>query len=205
MQPSRALIGMQKHNVTCAVEVACLRDVSGSQQLVDYAVTLARNPNINGVLHWGQRNDYNMADVEHRYGDSVGAPGGDLGKWRQALRRITANGRLDGFSSDFTRRTGLEVVRPRIAQFAIDRLAVSIGQSVTVHWNCLDNPPESRVSILLSRPTAGSTVINTVPLTGQYQLHLTEAGTQSLTSTSPSRAMACCVRIAEPLSSRCPE
>ena len=177
MQPSRAQIGMQKHNVTCAVEVACFRYVSGSQQLVDYAVTLARNPNINGVLHWGQRNDYNMADVESIDTAIASAPRAAIWETAEALSRITANGRLDGFSSDFTRRTGLEVVRPRIAQFAIDRPAVSIGQSVTVHWNCLDNPPESRVSILLSHPTAGSTVINTVPLTGQYQLHLTEAGT----------------------------
>jgi hypothetical protein len=34
-QPSRALIGMQKHDVTCAVEVAALKDVSGSQEMVD--------------------------------------------------------------------------------------------------------------------------------------------------------------------------
>jgi hypothetical protein len=108
--PSRALIGMQKHTPTCAVEVAGLRDVSGSQELVNYAVSLARNPNINGLLHWGQRNDYTRDEVEHRYGDSPAAPGGDLGTWRQALSRITDTGRLDGFSSDFTRKTGLEVV-----------------------------------------------------------------------------------------------
>ena len=38
MRPSRAF-GMQKHHVTCSVEVACLRDVSGGQQLVNYAVS----------------------------------------------------------------------------------------------------------------------------------------------------------------------
>lgn len=177
MGPSRALIGMQKHHVTCAVEVACLRDVTGSQELVDYAVTLARNPKINGLLHWGQRNDYTMADVEHRYGDSVNAPGGDLGTWRQALSRITDNGRLDGFSSDFTRRTGLEVVYPRIQEFTIDRHAVSTGETITLKWNCLNNPPDSRVNILFSRPTAGSIVINTVPLAGQHQIQVTEPGT----------------------------
>lgn len=177
MGPSRALLGMQKHNVTCAVEVACLRDVSGGQALVNYAVTLARNPNINGLLHWGQRNDYTMADVEHRYGDGVNSPGGDLATWRKALSRITSNGRLDGFSSDFTRHTGLEVVQPRIQGFAVDRPAVSIGEKITISWNCLDNPPGSRVSILLTRPTAGSTMINTVPLAGQHQIQVTEPGT----------------------------
>jgi len=76
--PSRALLGMQKHPVTCAVEVSCLRDVSGGQQVVDYAATLARNPNINGLLHWGQHNDYTMADVEPEVVDvtidEVGSP-----------------------------------------------------------------------------------------------------------------------------------
>jgi len=177
MGPSSALIGMQKHHVTCSVEVACLRDVTGSQELVDYAVTLARNPTINGLLHWGQRNDYTMADVEHRYGNSLTDPGGDLGTWRQVLSRITANGRLDGFSSNFTRHTGLEVVQPSVQQFTIDRLAVSIGEMITLKWNCLDNPPDSRVSILFSRPTTGSTVINTMPLAGQHHIQVTEPGT----------------------------
>ena len=176
MGRSRALLGMQKHEVTCAVEVSCLRDISGGQQLVDYAVTLARNPNINGFLHWGQQNDYTMADVEHRYGDSSSAPGDDLGAWRQALSRITDNGRRDGFSSDFTRRTGLEVVQPRIQDFAIDRHAVAAGETITLKWNCLNNPPSSRVSILVHRPDASSNVINTVPLAGQHQIQVTQSG-----------------------------
>jgi hypothetical protein len=107
---TRALIGMQKFDMTCSVEVACLKDVSGSQELVDYAVALARNPNIRGVLHWGQRNDWVRPEVELNFGDSPMNPGGNLGFWRQALAQITQDGALDGFSSEFTRRTGLEVV-----------------------------------------------------------------------------------------------
>lgn len=102
MGRSRALIGMQKFEATCAVEVACLKDVSGSQELIDYAVKLALNPNINGLLHWGQRNNYERSHVEFRYG-------ADLITWRAALAHITNGGQLDGFSSEFTRRTGLEV------------------------------------------------------------------------------------------------
>jgi len=177
MGPTRALLGMQKHEVTCAVEVACLKDVSGGQQVVDYASTFARKPNINGLLHWGQHNDYTMADVEHRFGDSVDASGGTLGTWRAALSRITDNGRLDGFSNDFTRRTGLEVVRPKIQEFTVDRHTVSTGDTITLKWNCLSNPPDSRVSILFSRPTAGPSLINTVPLVGQHQIQVTEPGT----------------------------
>jgi len=103
MKPTRALLGMQKWEPSCSVEVACLRDVSGSQELLDYAVRLALDPNINGLLHWGQRNDYVRPQVEFRYGAA-------LTDWRAALAAITNNGQLNGFSSEFTRRTGLEVV-----------------------------------------------------------------------------------------------
>ncbi len=176
MGPSVALLGMQKHGITCAVEVACLRDVSGGQQLVDYAVTMARKPFINGLLHWGQRNDYTREDVEFRYGDSVSAPGGDLGAWRKALSRITDNGRRDGFSSDFTRRTGLEVVQPRVQTFAVDRHTAAVGDTVTVTWNCADNPPATRVSLLITSPGAGSHVINTVALAGAHPIQVTRPG-----------------------------
>jgi len=108
MRRTKALIGMQKFDMTCSVEVACLRDVSGSQELVDYAVRLARNPNMGAILHWGQRNDYQREEVERIWGDGPLNPGGDLGNWRAALRYITNDGALNGFSSEFTRRTGLE-------------------------------------------------------------------------------------------------
>jgi hypothetical protein len=108
--PTGALIGMQKHATTCSIEVAGLKDLTGSAELVEYAERLARNPNIRGVLHWGQRNGATRAEVELRFGDGPTNPGGDLGDWRQALSVITENGRLDGFSNDFSRRAGLEVV-----------------------------------------------------------------------------------------------
>lgn len=103
MGPSRGLLAMQKWETTCAVEVACLRDVKGSQELVDFAVMLARNLNLECRVHWGQRNDDTRADVEARYADKLPA-------WRAALATITNQGQLDGFSSEFTRRTGLEVL-----------------------------------------------------------------------------------------------
>jgi hypothetical protein len=100
--PSRALLGEQRHFTSCAVEVSCLRDMEGSQEMVDYASELALNPNFNGILHWGQRNDSNRAQIEARFGAS-------LAIWRRQLARITEGGRLDGFSNEFSRRTGLEV------------------------------------------------------------------------------------------------
>lgn len=100
---SRALLGEQLYDTSCSVEVACLKDMEGSQELVDYATALALDPNINGLLHWGQRNDYVLPQVEARYGQR-------LVKWRQQLAMITNNGQLNRFSSAFTRRTGLEVI-----------------------------------------------------------------------------------------------
>ena len=32
--------------------------MTGSQELINYAMALARNPYIDGYLHWGRRNDY---------------------------------------------------------------------------------------------------------------------------------------------------
>ncbi|MEV7547545.1 hypothetical protein, partial [Streptomyces sp. NPDC089915] len=104
-----AFLGMQQHETTCSIEVAGLKDVSGTQELIDYAVALALNPNMGGVLHWGQRNDSTRADVERLFGDKSDPDNGRLGAWRSELATITEDNRLDGFSSRFTRRTGLEV------------------------------------------------------------------------------------------------
>jgi hypothetical protein len=106
---TQATLGMQRHFTTCAVEIAGLADVSGSADLVTYANRLALNPNFGGILHWGQDNTATRADIERLFGDLSSADNGSLGAWRRALRQVTEDGRHDGFSSDFTRRTGLEI------------------------------------------------------------------------------------------------
>lgn len=180
MDRSRALIGMQKFEPTCAVEVACLKDVSGSQELIDYAVTLARNPNINGLLHWGQRNDYTMAEVERIYGDNQLNPGGNLGFWRQALGRVTDNGRLDGFSSEFTRRTGLEVVVPQIEAFSFTPSTAHVGDTVTISWECTNNPAGTEVRFQYVQPNGQWTPMLQRPLAGQHQFQADLAGTYAV-------------------------
>jgi hypothetical protein len=104
---TRALIGMQRWDLTCAVEIAGLKDVDGVTELIDFAIMLSRDPNFSGILHWGQRNPSTAADIEHRFG--AGSARNDLAVWRRKLSSITDGGRLDGFSSAFTRGTGLEV------------------------------------------------------------------------------------------------
>jgi hypothetical protein len=108
--PSRALIAPERHQLTCAVEVAALADVSGSRELVEYASTIARNNNYRGILHWGQRNDSTATEIEDRFRPTASRPSSDLKTWREALSRLTDGGRLDGFSSAFTRDVGLEVI-----------------------------------------------------------------------------------------------
>jgi hypothetical protein len=103
-----ATIGPEQFVRTCAVECAGLADEAGSTEFVDYAVRLALDPNISGILHWGQQNDSTRQDVEFRFGDAPGNPAGPLHDWRAVLSSLTDNGRLDAFSSAFTRTTGLE-------------------------------------------------------------------------------------------------
>jgi hypothetical protein len=104
--PSRALLAMEQFDATCAVEIACLRDVTGGQDLIDFAVRLALHPDIGGILHWGQRNDARRRDTDRLFGPASGRD--RIGMWRQALGVVTDGGSRDQFSSRFTRRIGLE-------------------------------------------------------------------------------------------------
>jgi hypothetical protein len=108
MGSSRALLGMQRWPVTCAVEVAGLKDVRGTKELIDFAISFALNNNVRGILHWGQRNPSTANHIEDRFGQAALVRAGELQTWRQALKMVTDGGRLDGFSSPFTRQTGLE-------------------------------------------------------------------------------------------------
>jgi len=109
---TRALIGPQQFKpVSCAIEVSGLKDESGVTELLDFATNFALNTNMKGILHWGQRNESQRADIEERFGDSFADQTGPLHTWRQALSDITQGGKLNGFSSAFTRQTGLEVVK----------------------------------------------------------------------------------------------
>src|SRR5262249_8673673 len=151
--PTRALIGMQTASPMCAVEVAGLRDVNGSTDLINYAIALARNPNFKGILHWGQRNEFAMADIEARFGDSPSSPAGRLRQWRHALSQITDNGRLDGFSSKFTQQVGLEIVSPRMGTVTMPP-TTTVSSPVSIVWDCPHNPPLLEVEIEIVFPSS---------------------------------------------------
>ena len=139
-QGTRALLGVQKHPITAAVEVSCLRDVTGGTDLVAHATTLARSGNFGALLHWGQRNEYTVDEVEARYGDAPDDFPRELGKWRAVLSRLTDNGRLDGFSNDFTRQRGLEVVQPKVRWVKTNYQQAFFGSHIKVEWDATNNP-----------------------------------------------------------------
>jgi hypothetical protein len=154
--------------LTCAIECAGLADADGSTQFVDEAVRLALDPNINGVLHWGQQNDSTQQEIEFRFGDAPGSPTGPLHDWRSVLSTLTDNGRKDGFSSLFTRRTGLEIVQPLITSFVVSSPPSSSNPSCTVAWNCQSNPPETVVSLDIENPSSIVTAVPDLPQQGDY-------------------------------------
>jgi hypothetical protein len=104
---SAALLAPEQFPATCVVEVATLLDVKGGRDLLDYAVALALNPNIGGILHWGQRNDSTRADIDRLFGPGSGAD--RVGAWRDVLDMMTNGGANNAFSSAFTRSVGLEL------------------------------------------------------------------------------------------------
>lgn len=99
--PGRALLAPQRWAMSCAVEIVGLKDVPGVPPLIDYAIALSRDRNYGGILHWGQRNESERPDIEHRFG-------ADLRTWRSKLLELSDGDQLDAFSSAFTRRVGSE-------------------------------------------------------------------------------------------------
>jgi hypothetical protein len=172
--PTRAMIGQQRWPITCAIEVAGMRDVMGSKGLLDFATAVALDNNFKGILHWGQRNGSTRAHIQERFGDTTTDPTGRLRTWRNALSGITDNGRLDGFSNAFTRQTGLEIVTPAIGN--LDGAGGLFLQPITITWDCTRNPPSTTVSLDVVSPSGAQTSFAPLPLVGQEQLLATEHG-----------------------------
>lgn len=98
---TKALIGMQRYERTCAIEISGVKDVIGTIKFIDKAIELAKKEEYKGILHWGQRNEHTSQEIQNLFGQ-------DLTNWKSALRRFTNNGRSKRFSTAFTRRLELE-------------------------------------------------------------------------------------------------
>jgi hypothetical protein len=165
-----------ENRLTVAVECSGLADEAGSTEFVNFAVGLALDPNIKGNLHWGQQNDSTQQEIEFRFGDAPNSATGPLHTWRSILSRLTDNGRNDGFSSDFTRRTGLEIVQPQIGSFVVTTAPSSANSSCTITWDCISNPPQTTIALDIATPSAGVTSTAGLPLNGNHTFDASGTG-----------------------------
>jgi hypothetical protein len=107
VQRSNGLIAPARFPETVVMEIAGLRDTEGTSGFIQNAIKCARHPQRSVPFHWGQDSPLTQLEIERIFNNTEPQVG-NLDTWRAALRLLTKNGQQDGFSSDFTRRTGLE-------------------------------------------------------------------------------------------------
>ena len=137
MKQTAAVIGMQKWDRTCAVEIACPNAMLGTEPLLAQLEALATASG--ATVHWGQRNNLNVHQVERAFGGT--APSGDLYHWRRVLSLLSRNGRDITFRTQFSTDRGLEVVQPLIGDFIAIPSFAPAGAPIFYSWDALDNPP----------------------------------------------------------------
>lgn len=98
MAATRATLGLARWPLTCSVEVAMLRGMLGNPRLLRLLRDVARERD--GLVHWGQQNDLEAADVADAFGPA-------LDDFRAQIPSV--DGRL--FRNRFTVGHGLEPVR----------------------------------------------------------------------------------------------
>ena len=151
MAQSEGLIAMQKFPRSCAFEIAGFKAVLGTEPYLAQVEMDAVE--MGATVHWGQRNSLTMEMVEKVF-DAHG-PSGALFRWRRSLSKLSRNGRVPTFSTDFTRRRGLEVVEPITQDFTVNPSVACAGSLVQVGWIGSDNPAGTRATVE-TRPS-GST------------------------------------------------
>lgn len=106
MQRTQALIGMQQFDTTVGIEVGCLRDVNGGDELLAHAMKIARDMNTRAFVHWGQSNSCTAEEIEFKFSMLPDGKADNLKKWKKSLSSFGRD--TDRFSNEFTRRVGLE-------------------------------------------------------------------------------------------------
>jgi len=151
MAQSEAHIAMQKWPRTCSIEIAGLSRVEGTEPFLKRIEADAVD--FRAVLHWGQRNNWSMKDVEGVYVPA--GPWGALFKWRAALSELTDHGRYDVFSTDFSKQMGLEITDPIVGSFSVAPTEGCANEQTTIAWEAIRNPPETQ-AFLVIKPEKGN-------------------------------------------------
>ncbi|MFF1657755.1 hypothetical protein [Streptomyces sp. NPDC058255] len=161
--PSSSDIAMQQWPITCSVEIGGLSHVNGTQTLLKRVEQDAVD--FGAILHWGQRNNWTMDNVETSY--SPNPPYGALFKWRAALSELTDHGRYDIFSTRFSKQMGLEITDPIIpvGGFLVVPTYGCVDEQTTVTWEAIRNPPETRASLIVT-PRQGNPKSFSLDLSG---------------------------------------
>ena len=147
MAASDASIAMQRWPMTCSLEIAGLSRVNGTQKFLELVEADAIE--MNAIIHWGQRNNWRMKQVESIYDPNP--PIGLLYRWREALSSLTDHGRFDLFSTTFSHQRGLEITVPRIKSLACAPELVCAGGATVVEWDAIINPAETVAELKIWR------------------------------------------------------
>jgi len=104
---SNALLAIEQWTHTVCIEIAALAGLAHDEQvltaLMDEAANHVGSNGSRATVHWGQLNDLTVADVEATFP-------GKIDRWRSALARLSAKGRLGTFDNDYCATRGLEVL-----------------------------------------------------------------------------------------------
>jgi hypothetical protein len=169
MNQSQATLAMQQWPRTCSIEIAGLSRVLGTGPFLQ---TLEEDAKKFGALflHWGQRNNWPMREIEKRYGST--APLSPMFKWRSALSGLTDHGRYAAFSTEFSKHKGLEITTPVIKSFGVVPTEGCAGKPAMVTWEAASNPRETE-AFLIQTPAAGPVVrTQLLGLSGSQQVAL---------------------------------
>lgn len=142
MTVSPSFLSMQRWPSTCSIEIAALSRVEGTGPFMERVEEESRKRDI--VLHWGQRNNRAQVDLEKVFSPGVGGP---FHKWREGLSTVSHNGRLDNFSTAFTRYKGLEITEPKLYDLHASLTEGCESEGTVITYDALDNPPETEVSL----------------------------------------------------------
>ena len=140
MTSTPAFLAMERWSSTCSIEIAGLSKANGTATLMDHIDAESLKRDI--IVHWGQRHTRSQKDLEKLYAPTVGGP---FHKWRKALSQLSANGRLDNFSTLFTKFRGLEITEPLLYGLRASMTEGCDTETTTIDYDALDNPPETHV------------------------------------------------------------